>query len=147
MASERLRQEFKREPSLGEISDATQIKKTKVVQLLSAGPRPISLETPTGEDGEAELIENIPSNGNGNPQEQTERGMLSVYTQELLSQLNSREEKIIRMRYGLDGKNLTLQEVADKLGITRERVRQIQEKAVSKMRNKAYLNGLSDFLN
>lgn len=145
--SERLRQEFNREPSFGEVADAAQTKRKRVAQLISAGPRPISLETPTGEDGEAELIENIPSNGNGNPQQYTESLMLSFHTQELLSKLSAREERIVRMRYGLNGKGLTLQEVADKLGITRQRVQQIQENALSKMKRLAIHEGLSEFLN
>ena len=145
-ASEKLIQESEREPTIAELSQTTQIKRKRIFELLSAGPRPISLDTPVGE-GENDLGEAIPSNGNGNPQAHTENVMLSLYTQELLSLLNAREERVIRMRYGLDGKDLTLQEVADKLGITRERVRQIQEKALAKMKNMANLYGLIEFLN
>lgn len=146
-ASERLTQEFQRKPTMSELSQNTNIPKKRIHELLTAGPPTISLDAPVGEEGESTLGEFIPSNGNANPQQSLEEEMLSYHAKELLSQLNPREERVIRMRYGLDGPSLKLHEVAEKMGITRERVRQIQEKALSKMRNLAYMRGLSEFLN
>jgi RNA polymerase primary sigma factor len=145
--SEGLTREFDRKPTITELSQSIKMPQKRIHDLLMAGPAPLSLDAPTGEEGEGTLGEVIPSNGHGNPQQNLEREMLLQHTKELLSQLNPREERVIRMRYGLDGPSLKLHEVAEKMGITRERVRQIQENALSKMRGPAYMRGLSDFLN
>ena len=145
--SQRLTQEYGREPSTQEISAAMSIRVKTVRTLLDANRRPLSLELPVGESGESSLGDFIPADERRTPHEQTDKALMSQQVNLLLKVLTPREEKVVRMRFGLDdGRGQTLEQIGEKMGVTRERIRQIEEMALAKIRPEAQLMGLSEFL-
>ena len=143
----RLTQEFGREPSTQELSVAMSIRVKTVRTLLDANRRPLSLELPVGESGESSLGDFIPADERRTPHEQTDKALMSQQVNLLLKVLTPREEKVVRMRFGLDdGRGQTLEQIGGKMGVTRERIRQIEQIALSKIRPEAQLMGLSEFL-
>lgn len=143
----RLTQELGREPTSDELANALEIPTRKAEELLRVARRPISLETPTDDEGKSELGDFIEDKEIPAPDEAVTSSMLRELLQEILQGLPPREVRILQMRYGLvDGETYTLEEVGKKLGVTRERVRQIEAQALSRLRHPTHSRRLKGFL-
>jgi RNA polymerase primary sigma factor len=128
-------QRYGRDPAPGEIATRTGIPLPQVERALTTVPEPISLDAPVGEDGDATLADLIESPDADNPLAAAAAGELGKLVAEALADLTPREQRILRMRFGLGGASEhTLQEVGETFGVTRERIRQIEAKALEKLR-------------
>ena len=135
-ASRQLVQDLGREPSSDEIAKRMDIPVAKVRRVLRIRQAPISLETPIGEEGETHLSEFIEDGAAVSPAEAVINVDLKDQTANMLRTLTLREEKVIKMRFGLeDGLEHTLEEVGQCFAVTRERIRQIEAKALRKLRH------------
>ena len=145
--SHRLTQELGREPTSEELANAMDIPTRKAEEMLRVARRPLSLEMPTDDDGESELGDFIKDEDTTAPDEEVTNAMLRELLQDILQDLPPREVRILQLRYGLvDGETYTLEEVGKKLGVTRERVRQIEAQALSRLRHPTHSRKLKDFL-
>ena len=145
--SHQLTQELGREPTTAELAEAMGISERKVEQIIQIARRPVSLETPIDEDEESTLGDFIEDEESMAPAEAATQNLLKEAIREVLAELPPREVKILQLRYGLlDGHSYTLEEVGKKMGVTRERVRQIEAQALSRLRHPAYRRKLRDFL-
>ena len=143
----RLTQELGREPSPEEMANALDLDTEKVETMLQVARRPLSLELPIDEDGDSELGDFIENDDAVAPAEIVSSAILRDLLLDVLEDLPPREVRILQMRYGLvDGKTYTLEEVGRKLGVTRERIRQIEVQALSRLRHPAHARKLRDFL-
>jgi RNA polymerase primary sigma factor len=128
-------QRFGRDPAPGEIATRTGIPLPQVERALTTVPEPISLDAPVGEDGDATMADLIEAPDQDNPLAAAAAGELGKLVAEALADLTPREQRILRMRFGLGGASEhTLQEVGETFGVTRERIRQIEAKALEKLR-------------
>ena len=142
--SHRLQQIYEREPTADEIGRAMDMTDEKVRQVLDVSRHPISLEAPVGQDGEAFLGDFIEDSALPQPVELASHQLLKMQIAEALDKLSERERRIIVLRFGLeDGKFRTLEEVGREFGITRERIRQIEAKALRKLRHPSYSRQLA----
>ncbi|QDV23048.1 sigma-70 family RNA polymerase sigma factor [Aureliella helgolandensis] len=142
-----LTQTLKREPSTEEIAAQTDLPVEEVRRVLDIGRHPISLDRPVGEGEDNSFGEFIEDNDHGNPIRNASNGLLRDKIDDLLKSLTFREREIIKLRYGLvDGYSYTLEEVGRIFKVTRERVRQIEAKAVSKMQNPVRSQHLAGYL-
>ncbi|WP_352428204.1 sigma-70 family RNA polymerase sigma factor [Thermoflexus sp.] len=142
-----LAQELGRDPTPEELAEAMGIPRSRVEQLLQMARQPISLETPTDDEEESVLGDFIEDRGTTPPAEAVNQQMLREILQEALATLSPREVRILKLRYGLaDGRSYTLEEVGRKLGVTRERVRQIEAQALARLRHPHYARRLREFL-
>ena len=115
--------------------------------MLDVARRPLSLEMPTDDEGESTLGDFVEDTESLAPPDEVSTAMLRDTLLEILADLPPREVKILQMRYGLlDGQTYTLEEVGKKLGVTRERVRQIEAQALSRLRHPAHARRLRDYL-
>lgn len=141
-------QELGREPSAEEISekmDGMTPEKVREIQKISL--EPVSLETPIGEEDDSHLGDFIEDEGAMSPDDYAANELLKDELNEVLLELTDREEKVLRLRFGLDdGRTRTLEEVGKVFGVTRERIRQIEAKALRKLRHPSRSNQLKDFL-
>ena len=145
--SHRLTQELGREPSNEELVEALGVPLKKIEQMTQVIRQPLSLEMPTGEDEDNELGEFIEDPNAVAPAEAASQTMLQEQIQEILQTLPPREVRILQLRYRLDGGEVyTLEQVGKKMGITRERVRQIEAQALSRLRHPTYSRRLKDYL-
>ena len=145
--SHRLTQELGREPTSEELADALDIPTRKAEEMLRVARRPLSLEMPTDDEGESELGDFIEDEDGLAPDEEVTSTMLRDLLQGILQDLPPREVRILQLRYGLvDGETYTLEEVGKKLGVTRERIRQIEAQALSRLRHPTHARKLRDFL-
>ncbi len=145
--SHRLQQILEREPTQEEIARAMDITDDKVRQVLDVARHPVSLEAPVGADGDAFLGDFIEDHSLPAPLEVASQQLLRTQIVEALSKLTERERKILVLRFGLeDGKFRTLEEVGREFGITRERIRQIEAKALRKLRHPVYSRQLRGYL-
>ncbi len=145
--SHRLTQELGREPMSEELANALDIPTRKAEEMLRVARRPLSLEMPTDDEGDSELGDFIEDEDSTAPDEEVTAGMLRELLQDILQDLPPREVRILQLRYGLvDGETYTLEEVGKKLGVTRERVRQIEAQALSRLRHPTHSRRLKDFL-
>ena len=136
-----------REPNEKEIAKALDMTPSKVLNIKSVGADPVFLETPLGEDGDGCVGDLIADTFTLSPEEQAEANDLVKDVATALSKLSDREAQVLRYRYGLDGKkDLTLAQVGLKMGITRERVRQIEVKALRKLRRSNYIKSLESYV-
>lgn len=137
--SKELQQSLGREATPEEIAEKLGDKSTEDVKnILSYLQNPVSLETPVGEDGENNLGDMVEDKASPTPEEAMNLLVQKEEVSELLNAMNDREKQVIRLRYGLeDGKTHTLEEIGEELKVTRERVRQIESRAMEKLRNKA----------
>ena len=127
-----------RSPDIAELADALGVAPTKVEELLLCMPEPLSLSERFGEDGETELGELVEDTQATAPDESVFAAMLPDAVVQLLEPLNEREKEILCLRYGLDrGEPRTLAEVAERFGVSRERIRYIEAKAIAKLRDAA----------
>ncbi len=145
--SHRLQQILEREPTQEEIARAMDITDEKVRQVLDVARHPVSLEAPVGNEGDAFLGDFIEDESMPAPIEIAAQQLLKSQISEALSKLTDRERKIILLRFGIeDGRFRTLEEVGREFGITRERIRQIEAKALRKLRHPSYSRKLRGYL-
>jgi RNA polymerase primary sigma factor len=143
----RLTQELGREPTSEELAGALDIPTRKAEEMLRVARRPLSLEMPTDDEGESELGDFIEDEDSLAPDEEVTSSMLREVLRYILQDLPPREVRILQLRYGLvDGETYTLEEVGKKLGVTRERVRQIEAQALSRLRHPTHARKLRDYL-
>ncbi len=135
-ASIQLLHEYGHEPSIEEIAEYLGSSPDKIKEAMRAAQEPVSLETPIGEEEDSHLGDFIPDDSTLTPQEAALQTMLKEQLDSVLSTLTPREEKVIRLRFGLDdGRPRTLEEVGEEFDVTRERIRQIEAKALRKLRH------------
>lgn len=143
----RLVQELNREPLPEEIAAEMEIDVDKVNHILKIKQDIVSLESPVGDDKDSSLSEFIEDEDSRTPEENATHQLLKEQVAEVLSLLTPREQKILRMRFGLeDGRSHTLEEVGLEFGVTRERIRQIEAKALTKLRRHRESKKLKDYL-
>jgi RNA polymerase sigma factor (sigma-70 family) len=139
--------ELGRTPSAAELSEAMQMPEEQIRDLLQYGAEPVSLETPIGADGDTELADIVADLSAKSPFDVVAEAMLSGEIDKLLAPLDEREREILRLRFGLDrGDPRTLEEVGETLQLTRERIRQIERTALSKLRHPSTDTGAHDLL-
>lgn len=138
-AQKELQQALGRDPVPEEIAEKLKDKSVdEVKEILTYLQNPVSLETPVGEDGENSLGDMVEDKSEATPDEALNVLARKEEVSDLLNSLNEREQKVIRLRYGLeDGQTHTLEEIGEMMGVTRERVRQIEARAMEKLRSKA----------
>jgi RNA polymerase primary sigma factor len=143
-----LTQKLKREPTQEEVAEEMGITVDRVQAIQKTAQEPISLESPVGEEEDSSLGDFIPDTEILTPYEFTSKEMLKRELDAALETLTDREEKVLRMRFGLlDGKSRTLEEVGKEFNVTRERIRQIEAKAIRKLRTPTRSKKLKDFNN
>ena len=146
--SRQLLQELGHDPSPEEISDEMGMSVEKVREILKIAQEPVSLETPIGEEEDSHLGDFIPDEGASEPSEAASFTLLQEQLVDVLSTLTPREEKVLKLRFGIeDGRPRTLEEVGKEFNVTRERIRQIEAKALRKLRHPSRSKKLKDFLN
>lgn len=146
--SRALVQELGREPTLSEISNQLGIAEDKIAEVMKIAQDPVSLETPVGEEDDSHLGDFIQDSEAMEPAESASYNMLRQQLAEVMATLSPRECKVLRLRFGLeDGRAHTLEEVGKEFDVTRERVRQIEAKALRKLRHPSRSKILKDFLN
>ncbi|HEY7893957.1 MAG TPA: RNA polymerase sigma factor RpoD/SigA [Gemmatimonadaceae bacterium] len=142
-----LLQELGREPTHEEIAEEMDITEEEVAKTISISQTHLSLDAPLTPGEDNKLLDYLPDNLNPTPDEQTFEKALTEAIEESLSSLKEREAKILRLYFGLDGEEpMTLEQIGSLLGITRERVRQIKEKALSRLRHVSRARALESFL-
>ena len=139
--------ELNREPSEEEIAKKMNISVDKVREVIKISQDPVSLETPIGEEDDSHLGDFIKDESSLSPEEYTENEILKEEINEVLESLQPREQEVLRLRFGLkDGTCHTLEEVGKKFNVTRERIRQIEAKALRKLRHPSRAKKLKDFM-
>ena len=147
-ASRQLLQEYGREPTTDEIAEKLGMSADKVREIMKASQDPVSLETPIGEEDDSHLGDFIPDDSSPTPAEAVSYQLLREQLNKVLHTLTPREEMVIKLRFGLeDGRTRTLEEVGKEFNITRERIRQIEAKALRKLRHQSRSKPLKGFLN
>ena len=145
--SRQLLQELGREPSPEEIAKEMDVSVERVREIMKIAQEPVSLETPIGEEEDSHLGDFIEDQDAPAPAEAASFMLLKEQLEEVLETLTPREEKVLRLRFGLDdGRARTLEEVGQHFGVTRERIRQIEAKALRKLRHPSRSKKLKDFL-
>lgn len=142
-----LLQDLGREPSPEEIAEDMDLTPDKVREILKIAQEPVSLETPIGEEDDSHLGDFIEDQDATSPSEHAAYELLKEQLEDVLDTLTDREENVLRLRFGLDdGRTRTLEEVGKVFGVTRERIRQIEAKALRKLRHPSRSKRLKDFL-
>ncbi|MBP3719714.1 MAG: RNA polymerase sigma factor RpoD [Clostridia bacterium] len=145
--SRQLLQEYGREPTPEEIAKEMNISEAKVREIIKIAQEPVSLETPIGEEEDSHLGDFIPDEDAPAPAEAASFALMKEQLMEVLDTLTPREEKVLRLRFGLDdGHQRTLEEVGREFNVTRERIRQIEAKALRKLRHPSRSKKLRDYL-
>lgn len=140
-------QKLGREPTEPEIAEAMGLTEDKVSEIRKIALEPTSLETPTGEEGDSEFYDFVEDENAKSPSENVIQMMLKEQLLAVIETLTPREQKVIRLRYGLDDAHpRTLEEVGKEFNVTRERIRQIEAKALKKLRNPSRSKRLKDFV-
>ena len=146
--SRQLLQELGHDPTPEEIAEDMGMPVEKVREILKIAQEPVSLETPIGEEEDSHLGDFIPDEDASEPAEAASFTLLKEQLSEVLGTLTPREEKVLRLRFGIeDGRTRTLEEVGKEFNVTRERIRQIEAKALRKLRHPSRSKKLKDFLN
>ena len=146
--SRQLLQEYGREPSPEEIAKEMGISESKVREIIKIAQEPVSLETPIGEEEDSKLGDFLPDEDASEPSEAASFSLLREQLEEVLDTLAPREKKVLELRFGIvDGRTRTLEEVGKEFNVTRERIRQIEAKALRKLRHPSRSKKLRDFLN
>ena len=135
------------EPSVGELANALGMTEEKVMEIMQIAREPASLETPIGEEDDSNLGDFVADSNVLTPEDNVESVMLREHIDALLGDLKERERQVIMLRFGLqDGHPRTLEEVGREFKVTRERIRQIEAKALRKLRNPVRSKRIRDFL-
>ena len=146
--SRQLLQELGHDPSPEEIAEEMQMPVNRVRDILKIAQEPVSLETPIGEEEDSHLGDFIPAEDAQEPAEAASFALLREQLVDVLGTLTPREEKVLKLRFGIeDGRTRTLEEVGKEFNVTRERIRQIEAKALRKLRHPSRSKMLKDFLN
>ena len=146
--SRQLLQELGHDPSAEEIAEEMGMPVDKVRDILKIAQEPVSLETPIGEEEDSHLGDFIPDEDASEPSEAASFSLLKEQLMSVLDTLTSREKKVLELRFGIvDGRTRTLEEVGKEFNVTRERIRQIEAKALRKLRHPSRSKKLRDFLN
>ncbi len=146
--SRQLLQELGHDPSPTEIAAEMNMPVDKVREIMKIAQEPVSLETPIGEEEDSHLGDFIPDEAASEPSEAASFTLLKEQLMDVLSTLTPREEKVLKLRFGIeDGRTRTLEEVGKEFNVTRERIRQIEAKALRKLRHPSRSKKLKDFLN
>ncbi len=142
----RMMQELGREPTPDEVAKVLGIDEAKAREIIKVSQEPTSLETPVGDEEDSHLGDFIADQGL-QPDEQATRELLKIHLDEVLNSLSPREKRVLQLRFGLeDGKQRTLEEVGKEFGVTRERIRQIEAKAIRKLKHPTRAKKLRDYL-
>ncbi|MFQ5409134.1 MAG: RNA polymerase sigma factor RpoD/SigA, partial [Anaerolineales bacterium] len=142
-----LTQRLSRDPTPEELAVELEVTPKKVEDMIQIARRPLSLEMPTDEEEDSTLGDFIEDEDSPAPADQATNHLLRQQLQDVLSELPPREVRILQLRYGLlDGESYTLEEVGKKMGVTRERVRQIEAQALSRLRQPSHRRKLQDYL-
>jgi RNA polymerase primary sigma factor len=142
-----LEQEIGRAPTIEEIAQGIDIPQQKIVDILETAREPVPLEIPIGEEDNSSLLDFIADHDTISPADTTSDELLKQHIDEVLSTLTSREKRVIELRFGLHGgRERTLEEVGQEFKVTRERIRQIEAKALRKLRHPSRSRKLKDFL-
>ncbi|MCJ7805249.1 RNA polymerase sigma factor RpoD [Patescibacteria group bacterium] len=145
--SRKLMQELGREPTPEEIGEQLDIDANRVREIFKIAQEVTSLEAPVGEDKESFLGDFIPDETQLSPVDQASKQLLKDHLDEVLSTLSDREARVLKLRFGLEGtKQMTLEEVGKVFGVTRERIRQIEAKALRKLKHPSRRKKLQDYL-
>jgi RNA polymerase primary sigma factor len=145
--SRRLLQELGREPNNEEIAEEMGVTPEKVREALRISKEPLSLNSPIGEEGDSQLLDFVEDKEATAPSEAASLTMLHSAVEDILDSLTPRERRVLQHRFGLiDGRQRTLEEVGKRFGVTRERIRQIETKALCKLRHSSRSKRLTDFL-
>lgn len=145
--SRQLLQQYGREPTPEEIAKEMGISESKVREIIKIAQEPVSLETPIGEEEDSHLGDFIPDDDAPAPAEAASFALMKEQLLDVLDTLTPREEKVLRLRFGLDdGRQRTLEEVGKEFNVTRERIRQIEAKALHKLRHPSRSKKLKDYL-
>jgi len=143
----RLMQELGREPAPEEIGDEMELPAEKIREIMKISQKTTSLETPIGDDEDSYLGDFIEDTSQISPYDATSKRFLKENIEEVLAALSPREAQVLRMRFGLSGERaMTLEEVGSRFGVTRERIRQIEAKALRKLKHPSRRKKLQDFL-
>ena len=135
------------EPSVTELANALDMTEEKVREIMKIAQDPVSLETPIGEEEDSHLGDFIPDEDAPAPAEAAAYSLFKEQIEEVLNTLNDREQNVLKLRFGLeDGRARTLEEVGKEFDVTRERIRQIEAKALRKLRHPSRSKKLRDFL-
>ena len=146
--SRHLLQQLGREPTQEEIAKEMEISVEKVMEIQKIAQDPVSLETPIGEEDDSHLGDFIPDDDSPAPQDSAAYTLLKEQLEEVMNTLTPREAKVLKLRFGLeDGKARTLEEVGKEFEVTRERIRQIEAKALRKLRHPSRSKKLRDYMN
>ena len=145
--SRRLIQEYGREPTSEEVGSGMEVAPDKVREIVKISQEPVSLETPIGEEEDSHLGDFIEDKNALAPPDAASYQLLKEQVEDVLETLSEREARVLQLRFGLeDGRNRTLEEVGHDFGVTRERIRQIEAKALRKLRHPNRSKKLKDFL-
>ncbi len=145
--SRKLVQELGREPTSDEIAARMEMAPDKVREIIKVSQDPVSLETPIGEEDDSHLGDFLPDDAAPAPQDAASHQLLKEQVEEVLNSLTERERKVLQLRFGLDdGRSRTLEEVGKEFKVTRERIRQIEAKALRKLRHPSRSKKLRDYL-
>jgi RNA polymerase primary sigma factor len=145
-AMSRLQQELSREPTVDEVGEALEITPERVREMIAMLPQPMSIDTPIGDEQDAQMADFIEDENAVNLEDSAQRMLLRDQVQQVLNSLSGRERRVLELRYGLDGdRDRTLSEIGDELGVTRERIRQIEAKALRKLRHPSRAKKLRAF--
>jgi len=142
-----LKQRYAREPTMQELAEFLDVPLKKVEEMLKASRRPLSLEMPIDDEGESMLGDFIEDSDSPAPDDTASHNLLKEQLDAVLGTLPPREVRVLQLRYGLlDGKTCTLEEVGRKMGVTRERVRQIEAQALRRLRHPGVAITLREYL-
>jgi RNA polymerase primary sigma factor len=145
--SRKLMQELGRQPAAEEIAHEMGIEESKVRHVMKISQKTTSLETPIGDEEDSYLGDFIADESQASPYDLTSKKLLRENLDEVLNSLSEREAKVLKMRFGLGGKRpMTLEEVGKEFGVTRERIRQIEAKALRKLKHPSHRKKLQDFI-
>jgi RNA polymerase primary sigma factor len=143
----RLMQQLGRDPTPEEVGDEMALDPDKVREIMKISQKTTSLETPIGDDEDSYLGDFIADESQASPYDLTSKRLLKENLDEVLDALSDRESRVLKMRFGLGGKRpMTLEEVGREFGVTRERIRQIEAKALRKLKHPSRRKKLQDFL-
>ena len=142
----KLVQELGREPTLEEIADELGLPIEKIIEANRTAADTLSLDTPVGDEEDTTIGSFVEDDNTPGPAESTSNTMLAEALAEILGTLTQREADVLKMRFGMyDGRNHTLEEVGQIFGVTRERIRQIENKAIRKLRHPSRAKKIKDF--